>query len=103
MLPQTSRLSYREFYSREYCTTATPFFILKRKVLDNVNLIPRGFKILLEILVKGKYKKAVEYPFVFIDRVYGKSKLDLKTYLDFAAQLLDLYLYKLKVIFKRQA
>jgi len=71
------------------------FFILKSKVIQDKKLIPRGFKILLEILVKGKYKKAVEYPFVFVDRVYGKSKLNLKTYLDFIAQLLDLYFYKL--------
>jgi len=74
------------------------FFILKTKVLENVNLIPRGFKILLEILVKGKIKKAVEYPFVFIDRVYGESKLNTRTYLDFTAQLFDLYLYKFKNI-----
>ena len=75
------------------------FFILKTDVIKDVNLIPRGFKILLEILVKGRYKKAIEFPFLFIDRVYGKSKLDTKTYMEFAAQLTDLYLYKLKNIF----
>ncbi len=74
------------------------FFILKTSVLYNTHLIPRGFKILLELLVKGKYKKAVEFPFVFKDRVYGSSKLNSKTYLDFTAQLFDLYLYKLKSI-----
>lgn len=72
------------------------FFILKTKVLHHTRLIPRGFKILLEILVKGKYKKAVEFPFVFIDRIYGSSKCNFRTYLDFTAQLFDLYLYKLK-------
>jgi len=75
------------------------FFILKTNVIKDVALIPRGFKILLEILVKGRYKKAVEFPFVFIDRVYGQSKLNLKTYSDFSAQLFDLYLYKLRNIF----
>ncbi len=74
------------------------FFILKTSVIDNTPLIPRGFKILLEILVKGRYKKAVEFPFVFIDRVYGSSKLNPRTYLDFIEQLFDLYLYKLKSI-----
>ncbi len=72
------------------------FFILKKEVLHHAHLIPRGFKILLEILVKGKYKKAVEFPFVFKDRIYGSSKLNLRTYLDFTAQLFDLYLYRLK-------
>ncbi len=74
------------------------FFILKTKVLHQTHLIPRGFKILLEILVKGKYKKAVEFPFVFKDRVYGSSKLNLRTGLEFIEQLFDLYLYKLKSI-----
>ncbi len=71
------------------------FFILRKNVIYNTKLIPRGFKILLEILVKGKYKKAIEFPFVFIDRVHGRSKLNSRTYLDFTLQLFDLYLYKL--------
>jgi dolichol-phosphate mannosyltransferase len=72
------------------------FFILKREVVHRTDLIPRGFKILLEILVKGRYKKAVEFPFVFKDRIYGSSKLNPRTYLDFIEQLFDLYSYKLK-------
>ncbi len=71
------------------------FFILKKEVLHHAHLIPRGFKILLEILVKGKYKKAAEFPFVFKDRVYGSSKLNPRTYLDFIVQLFDLYSYRL--------
>ncbi len=77
------------------------FFILKTEVLHNTNLIPRGFKILLEILVKGKYKKAVEFPFVFKDRVYGSSKLNPRTYLDFIEQLFDLYSYRLRNVFTK--
>ena len=70
------------------------FFLLKKEVIQNVKLIPRGFKILLEILVKGRYKKAVEYPIVFKDRIYGDSKLSSKVYLEFAAQLWDLYCFR---------
>ncbi len=71
------------------------FFIMKRKVIFETPLIPRGFKILLEILVKGKYKKAVEFPFVFLERVHGDSKLNLMTYVDFIVQLSSLYWYRL--------
>jgi len=78
------------------------FFILKRNVIHEVKLIPRGFKILLEILVKGKYKGVEESPFVFIDRVHGVSKLNLKVYQDFIAQLCDLYFYRLRMIFRIQ-
>lgn len=79
------------------------FFILRREVIQNIKLIPRGYKILLEILVKGKYKKLLEYPFSFIDRAKGESKIDTKVYLEFIAQLWDLYLYKLMLCFKIQS
>lgn len=73
------------------------FFILKRSVVRNADLVPRGFKILLEILVKGTYRKAVEFPFVFQDRVRGSSKIDAKVYLEFARQLPGLYCHKFNV------
>jgi len=72
------------------------FFMLKKEVVENVNLIPRGFKILLEILVKGRYEKVIEVPIVFKDRIHGESKVDPKVYLEFSAQLWDLYCHKLK-------
>jgi len=75
------------------------FFIFKKSVIEDTKLIPRGFKILLEILVKGHYTKAIEFPFVFKDRIHGKSKIDLKVYTEFTAQLIDLYFYKLKNLF----
>ncbi len=72
------------------------FFILRRSVIQNAKLVPRGYKILLEILVKGKYNKAIELPIVFKDRIRGSSKLNLKIYLEFAVQLSGLYFYKIK-------
>ncbi|MDD5432834.1 MAG: polyprenol monophosphomannose synthase [Candidatus Omnitrophica bacterium] len=72
------------------------FFILRRSVIHNVGLVPRGYKILLEILVKGRYKKAVEFPIVFKDRINGSSKLNLKIYLEFIVQLGTLYFYKIR-------
>ncbi|MFA5145665.1 MAG: polyprenol monophosphomannose synthase [Candidatus Omnitrophota bacterium] len=78
------------------------FFLLKKSVFSNLDLVPRGYKILLEILVKGRYKKAEEFPFIFKDRVYGSSKLNLKIYLEFTAQLFSLYFYKIKKIFLKK-
>ncbi|MFA6350447.1 MAG: polyprenol monophosphomannose synthase [Candidatus Omnitrophota bacterium] len=75
------------------------FFLLKRSVIENVKLVPRGYKILLEILIKGRCKRVKELPFIFENRVYGKSKLNLNIYLEFAAQLVDLYFYKIKNMF----
>jgi dolichol-phosphate mannosyltransferase len=38
------------------------FFFLKKEVIDNVMLSPKGFKIGLEILVRGNYNKVIEVP-----------------------------------------
>ena len=51
------------------------FFALRRKVIENVELNPVGFKILLEILIKGKYERVAEVPFIFGIRKAGESKL----------------------------
>ena len=54
-------------------------------------LDPIGFKIGLEVIVKGKYGKAVEVPYVFTDRVVGESKLDQKEIFNYLKQLRKLY------------
>ncbi|WP_048146468.1 glycosyltransferase [Pyrococcus abyssi] len=59
------------------------FFALKRNVVDNVNLNPIGFKILLEILIKGRYSRVEEVPFTFGTRLSGESKLKGKTMLNY--------------------
>ena len=52
----------------------TGFFMLKKSLIDYDKINSHGFKILLELLVKLKYKKVVEIPIIFINRVSGKSK-----------------------------
>ncbi len=77
------------------------FFCLKRKVIENAVLNPIGFKILLEILVKGNHKKVSEIPYMFQKRYAGKSKADVHIYLQYNLHLLKLYFYKIKLFFKR--
>jgi len=72
------------------------FFFLKRSVIEGVELIPRGYKIGLEILVKGRYKEAKEIPFTFDNRGGGKSKLNLKIMFEYLLQVGDLYFYRIK-------
>jgi dolichol-phosphate mannosyltransferase len=59
------------------------FFLMKRSVIDLAILRPTGYKILLEILTKGHYRRVVEVPYVFEKRKHGKSKLGPKQYLEF--------------------
>ena len=56
----------------------TGFFMIKKECLKNINLDPKGFKILLEILIKAKYKKIKEIPIRFTNRTNGKSKAGIK-------------------------
>ncbi len=59
------------------------FFALKREVVEGVELNPIGFKILMEILIKGRYQKVVEVPFKFGLRKAGESKLGGKTIISY--------------------
>jgi dolichol-phosphate mannosyltransferase len=54
------------------------FFLLKRKVIQDVKLKPIGYKILLEVLAKGRVNKVKEVPYTFKQRIWGKSSLDLR-------------------------
>lgn len=58
------------------CTSG--FFGLRRQVLDSVQLDPIGWKILIEVLVKGRYKSVHEMPYRFSARGAGESKMSLK-------------------------
>ena len=67
------------------------FFFFRKEVIEGVELNPKGFKIGLEILVKGKYKNVTEVPIIFRDRKYGASKLSGSVILDYLSHLLRLY------------
>ena len=54
------------------------FFMLRREILFGIELNPIGYKILLEILVKGSQRKITEIPYTFKDRINGKSNLNMR-------------------------
>lgn len=69
------------------------FFAVKKSVVMNAPLKPRGYKILLEVLGKGSWEHDREIPFEFVDREIGSSKLKLRTITDYALQVTDITLY----------
>ncbi|MGH9511789.1 MAG: polyprenol monophosphomannose synthase [Terriglobales bacterium] len=71
------------------------FFVVRRACIEGINLQPQGFKILLEILVKGRIQSAVEVPFQFATRQSGKSKADFKVALHYFTLLGKLSRYAL--------
>ena len=70
------------------------FFFMRRSVIETVKLKPVGYKILLEILVKGHFKTLTEIPYLFHNRNYGKSKLNGKVTLEYFWHLILLYSWK---------
>ena len=66
------------------------FFAVRREVVEGAPLQPRGYKILMEVLGKGRWMRATEVPYTFENRKEGASKLRVATILDYAAQVADI-------------
>lgn len=66
------------------------FFAVRREVIDGIELRPLGYKILLEILVRGRLRRVAEVPYRFELRVAGASKLRLRQQWEYARHLLRL-------------
>jgi dolichol-phosphate mannosyltransferase len=69
------------------------FFAVRKSVVAQAHLKPRGYKILLEVLGKGTWEIDREIPFEFSDREIGSSKLKVRTIIEYAEQVLDITLY----------
>ena len=69
------------------------FFAVRREAVELTRLKPRGFKILLEILLTSRSPlRVVEVPFVFADRLSGSTKASVRQGLHFLVQLVRLRL-----------
>lgn len=55
------------------------FFLLRRECIAGLEFQPTGFKLLLEILAKGKIRSVAEVPFKFESRHSGASKANAMT------------------------
>lgn len=64
------------------------YFFLKREVIEDIRLKTIGYKILFEILVKGRYQKIKELSYTFRMRKYSASKLNYKEFLLFFGQII---------------
>lgn len=67
------------------------YFLVRRGCLNDVGFQQQGFKLLLEILVRGQIGSIQEIPFTFGRRACGGSKANLRVAMDFARLLMRLY------------
>ena len=65
-------------------------FMFRREVIENADLQPIGWKIMVEVLATGTYSKVCEIPYKFQQRTEGESKLSGKVTLEYLKQLKDL-------------
>jgi len=94
----------RLIMSRIACMMARPltpvrdatsgFFLIRRDLARGVRISAGGFKICLELLVRGQPATVVEIPYVFEGRTAGESKMNLKEALGYLTQLRDLRAYQ---------
>jgi dolichol-phosphate mannosyltransferase len=73
------------------------YFMIRRSALQNVDLHPLGYKILIEVLGRGRCRWIGEVPYVFRERDQGESKVTRQVYWDYLRHLWRLRLASLPV------
>jgi dolichol-phosphate mannosyltransferase len=68
------------------------YFLVRRRCLIGRIMSPLGYKILIEVLAKGKVPWIGEVGYVFQERQEGESKVTWKQYVDYLRHLLRLRL-----------
>lgn len=63
------------------------FFLFKKSILEGVKLQPKGFKILVEMLMRTKYKKVEEVSYTFLLRENDDSKATIAQGLEYINHL----------------
>lgn len=71
------------------------FFLVRRECVEGIRFQPTGFKLLLEVLVRGRIRSIEEIPLSFGIRQRGASKATLKVGVYYGRLLLQLYAYRL--------
>jgi dolichol-phosphate mannosyltransferase len=84
------KLLARTVFPRRLAAISDPlggYFLVRRAVIHGVDLRPIGYKILLEVLVRGQWQTVVELPYRFEARRFGASKATLAQGLRFLEHL----------------
>jgi dolichol-phosphate mannosyltransferase len=93
MASRSTTTAARLLFPRRLRSVTDPmsgFFLVRRDAIDLDRLRPRGFKILLELLVRHPDLRAAEVSFTFGERRFGRSKAGIREavrYLSLLARL----------------
>ncbi|MCQ2520920.1 MAG: polyprenol monophosphomannose synthase [Lachnospiraceae bacterium] len=75
---------------RKITDPTSGLFMIKRELLEGVELNPIGWKIMIEVIAMCKVKRVIETPYTFQDRTAGESKLSTKVTLQYLKQVWNL-------------
>ncbi len=73
------------------------YFMIRRSAIEGVLLNPLGYKILIEVMARGRFPWVGEVPYVFSERAHGGSKATARVYIDYLRHLLRLRFSRLPV------
>jgi dolichol-phosphate mannosyltransferase len=66
------------------------YFMLRRTSIQGATMSPLGYKILIEVIGRGKIRWIGEVAYVFRERVEGESKVTWRLYVDYLRHLVRL-------------
>lgn len=66
------------------------YFLLRRSAITEYRMSPVGYKILIEVLGRGRIQKIAEVGYVFREREAGESKVTRKQYVEYIQHLTQL-------------
>ena len=75
---------------RKISDPTSGLFMFRREVIENADLQPIGWKILIEVLAMGTYQTVVEIPYKFQNRLAGDSKLSFDVTFEYLKQVIGL-------------
>jgi dolichol-phosphate mannosyltransferase len=76
-LANAARAAFAGTPVRRLTDPLSGFFLFRRSLADGVALRPVGWKISLEVLVRGRVRRVAEVPYAFARRADGESKATL--------------------------
>ena len=79
------------------------YFMVRRSAIAGATLSPLGYKILIEVIGRGRIGRIAEVGYVFRERTAGQSKVTARLYLQYLRHLLRLRLALLPQRFPRFA
>ncbi|MDQ0189372.1 glycosyltransferase family 2 protein [Alicyclobacillus cycloheptanicus] len=75
---------------RKISDPTSGFFMFRRECIRGVTLSPIGWKILIEVLARGRFERIVEIPYRFHPRNAGESKMSIREQWNYLRHLLKL-------------